>query len=458
MLAYRALRGFLRLVVSCFFRNVEVVGLENIPQEGGVIFAGNHPNSLIDPVLVITQSNRPVHFAAKDVLFKSRFLRFFLTRLGAVPIRRRKDHKDKLGEGGKSLDNSAAFDALFEILADGKCMGIFPEGISHSKSQLTDFKTGAARIALGVREQYPDSTLSIVPVGLTYLHRHRVRSQVLLHFGEAIPVTDERVEDWKKEPKQASKELTERLEMALRGLTINAPDWEMMRVLHTARRLYKPNDVRLSLEEYAELTRRFAEGYLRAPEGHPVHQLKDELVEYQEGLDDLQLRDHDLLRELSMGEMFKRLLYRFGYVLFLLPLAIPGVVIHFPIIFSAVLAGDRLTAKKDVVATTKLVVSILTVPAMYLAMAGAVWLFASWQLSLFVLCWLPLTGYATLRVLEQHIALQKSLRSLTGLLRFRSRVEALCQMRIELEQKLHEMVDDLHDPTIPRMFEGKPSP
>ena len=143
-LAYRLLVSFLRLVTQVFFRTIEVVGTEHIPEEGPVIFTGNHPNSLIDPVLITTTCGRNVRFAAKDVLFQSRGLRFFLHTLGAVPIRRRMDH-----QGQASLDNTAAFDALFAVLKVGGAFGIFPEGISHARSELAPLKTGAARIALG---------------------------------------------------------------------------------------------------------------------------------------------------------------------------------------------------------------------------------------------------------------------------------------------------------------------
>jgi hypothetical protein len=46
-----------------------------VPKDGPVIFAGNHPNSLIDPVVIVVSCGRVVRFAAKDVLFRSRFLR-----------------------------------------------------------------------------------------------------------------------------------------------------------------------------------------------------------------------------------------------------------------------------------------------------------------------------------------------------------------------------------------------
>src|SRR5438552_3069693 len=83
MLAYRVLRRVLGFLVGIFFRQVEVVGGELVPGEGErpVIFAGNHPNSLLDPVLIIVSCGRIVHFAAKDVLFRTRLMRAVLRAL-----------------------------------------------------------------------------------------------------------------------------------------------------------------------------------------------------------------------------------------------------------------------------------------------------------------------------------------------------------------------------------------
>jgi 1-acyl-sn-glycerol-3-phosphate acyltransferase len=179
--AYRVLAWFLRVVTRVFFRQIEVVGLENVPATGPVIFAGNHPNSLIDPILIITTCRRKVHFAAKDTLFKGRIMRAVLGALGAVPIMRRDDH-------GGATDNDAAFSAMFGVLGEGGAIGIFPEGLSHDEAHLAKLKTGAARLALGA-----PVPVTIVPCGLTFIHPKRFRSRVLVQYGAPItPAGDAR--------------------------------------------------------------------------------------------------------------------------------------------------------------------------------------------------------------------------------------------------------------------------
>ena len=54
----RALTRFLSLVANTFFRRIEVVGAENVPDIGAVILAGNHPNALVDGLLLISQVDR----------------------------------------------------------------------------------------------------------------------------------------------------------------------------------------------------------------------------------------------------------------------------------------------------------------------------------------------------------------------------------------------------------------
>ena len=255
MLAYRALRYAIRLLLGTFFREVRKVGLEDLPrpEDGPVLLVGNHPNSLIDPALLIATSGRIVHFAAQDGLFRNRFMRWILAGLGAVPVRRRSDH------GGDKVDNAQAFAALHEVLRCGRAIGIFPEGLSHDEAALQRFKTGAARIALAFAQAHPDTPLRIVPCGLTYVRRRQFRSRVLVQYGPPVEIDEGWRTRHQEDPTQAARDLTDTVERALRERTVNAEDWETMRVLEAVRRLYQPP--RASLTERVELARRFCAVY-----------------------------------------------------------------------------------------------------------------------------------------------------------------------------------------------------
>src|SRR5262245_39125737 len=130
---YRLLRRLLAGVVRVFFRQVVVVGIENVPPPGTpTIVAGNHPNSLLDPALILVTCGRHIHLAAKETLFRTPVSRWLLGALGAVPVKRRVEHDGGAADRAaaeasapSSVDNSAMFARLVDALARGGAMGIF---------------------------------------------------------------------------------------------------------------------------------------------------------------------------------------------------------------------------------------------------------------------------------------------------------------------------------------------
>lgn len=449
MIAYRAMRAFLRSLTGVFYRQVEVVGAEHVPAEGPVIFAGNHPNSLHDPMLIIAGTDRLVHFAAKDVLFESAFLRPFLKSLGAVPIARKSDH------GGGELDNSKAFEALFAVLAQGGAMGIFPEGLSHDEAQLAKLKTGAARIALGVAATFPGVEPKIVPSGLNYVHPKRFRSRVLLAFGPPITITASDVEAFRRDERAAVRSLTDRIDAALRSLTINGSDWETVRVLDGVRRLYQPEQI--TLEERAELARRFNDVYPRVKDEPEVRSIYQQVSAYLERLREVGLTDRDLRRNIGKLEIFGKIFWHLVLMFFWLPLALPGVPLFLPLLFSIRLLGPRLSPRKDVVATTKLVLGLVTT----LLMMGGLALLVGW---FFGVPWGLLTGLmlffsfkATLRILERGHALRRLVRTLMRLIALGREREELLKERARLEALVVSAVDRFRPADMAPLFPREPA-
>src|SRR5690606_36434651 len=159
-----------------FYRTVEVTGREHLPRGRPTILASNHPNSIIDPLLVGLFEERQVTFCARDGLFKVPGFGRLLRAVGAVPIRPANDH---------AVD---AFAACREVLRSGGVLSIFPEGKTHANLKVHDIKTGTARIALDAElAELEGLGVHIVPVGLNYLVRQAFRSDVHVAFGRAIP-------------------------------------------------------------------------------------------------------------------------------------------------------------------------------------------------------------------------------------------------------------------------------
>jgi 1-acyl-sn-glycerol-3-phosphate acyltransferase len=419
---YRFLRWLLRTAMRVFFRHIEVVGLEHVPADGAVIFAGNHPNSLIDPILIITTCGRMVHFAAKDTLFSGRVMRALLRGLGAVPLARREDR------AGAAVDNDAAFTAMFDVLAAGRTIGIFPEGLSHDESQLARLKTGAARLALGAHAR--GTRVVIVPCGLTFIHPKRFRSRVLVQYGEPIEVVA-----------GDARELTDEIERDLRALTINATDWETIRELDAVRRLYQPVDIPIA--DRVELARRFNTHYPAVADDPRVVDLLTRVGAYQRRLDELGLGDRELARRLSPGDAALRVGRYLALALLWLPLMLPAAPLHLPAIALARLAGRKLTPRKDVIATTKVLFGICFVLLAYLLVDLVVFWRLGWMWGVAVAAFLPLSGYATLKVVDRFHLLRRGLGALGRRLHLEREATALRAERATLQTDTIRLVDAL---------------
>jgi 1-acyl-sn-glycerol-3-phosphate acyltransferase len=444
MFIYRCLRAFLRVVTRVFFRQIEVVGLEHVPGEGPVIFAGNHPNSLIDPVMILTTCGRVVSFAAKDTLFKNWLLRAVLTALGAVPIARREDHQDG------ARDNERAFAAMFARLGEGGTIGIFPEGISHDASQLARLRTGAARLAFGAAERHPDRPVRITPCGLTFVHPKRFRSRVLVQYGTPLEIGPVEREAYAADAKAAVRALTERLDRSLRALTVNAEDWDTVRVLDGVRRLYQPPAIRI--EQRVELARRFNDVYPKVRADPRVASTFARVKSYLERLEDSGFTDRDLRRPLPPGAQLGRVLRCFALVLLWLPLALPGMVLHAPIGIFASVAGRRLTPRKDVIATTKLLIGLLLLLAAYLAVIATIGVRFGAEWALFLAASLPLSGYATLKALGHFHSLRRTVARLVRVWRLHEEWAALRRERAELEEIVVRLVDEVRPADMVPLF------
>ena len=443
--SYRVLVWFVRLVVNTFFRRVEVVGLEHVPADGPVIFAGNHPNALMDGFVVATMcGRRPVHFMGNAKLWRYRVMAAFLDALGAVPVYPR-------DERGDAASNEAAFARLFEVLEAGSCMGIFPEGVSHTGSQLLKLKTGTARIALAVAAR-GKVRVALVPCGLTYTHRHRFRSQALLQFGEPIVIDDVWLMAYAESEPDAVHGLTDHIAAELSKVTLNAPDWETLRFIHAARRLYKPTSVRLSPGSYVELSRRFVDRYLAAAADPDIQRLRADVERYQAQLDLLGLRDHHLRGSLGVVEAWKGVLWRSVAAVALLPLALPGALFHLPVGWVAVTAGERLSDDRDDVATLKVIASVLLLPFVYVAVGAIVGITLGLWWGMAVTLVLPMSFLAFIKIVEVQTNMTLATLTKLRLSRFAHEVGELRETRIRLVARVREVADKHADRSLPRVF------
>ncbi len=182
-----------------------------------MLLMANHPNSLLDPALVAAAANRPVRFLAKSILFTDPRVGWLVRGSGAIPVYRRSD------DPAAAAHNADMFEAVFEALTHGAAVGIFPEGISHSQPALAQLRTGSARIALGAYLRH-GAIFPLIPVGLVLRQKGVFRSEALVIRGQPISWQDLVGRD--VEDQEAVRDLTHRLDSALRAVTVNLERWE----------------------------------------------------------------------------------------------------------------------------------------------------------------------------------------------------------------------------------------
>jgi 1-acyl-sn-glycerol-3-phosphate acyltransferase len=147
LLKYVILGPWLKLI----FRP-QVEGRDHVPDTGPAIIASNHL-SFSDSIFMPLMVPRRVTFLAKQEYFTGRGLkgmlsRLFFTAVGQVPIDR------SSGSAAK-----AALETGKRILAEGKLLGIYPEGTRSPDGRLYRGKTGVARMAL-------EAGVPVIPVAM----------------------------------------------------------------------------------------------------------------------------------------------------------------------------------------------------------------------------------------------------------------------------------------------------
>jgi 1-acyl-sn-glycerol-3-phosphate acyltransferase len=213
---YALLRAIAGVALRWFYRGIQVEGAEKIPRRRPLLLVVNHPNALVDALLVGWVVPRRVLITAKATLFANPIAARLLRWIGVVPLQRVADVR----AGGGSVDpsrNRETFRAVIDALSRRGVVLIFPEGKSHDEPSLAPLKTGAARMALEAVNGGAARDLAIVPIGLVFERKEAPRSRVLVQVGEPILV-----EAWRASTSQPNIDgLTAEIDARLRAVTLN---------------------------------------------------------------------------------------------------------------------------------------------------------------------------------------------------------------------------------------------
>jgi 1-acyl-sn-glycerol-3-phosphate acyltransferase len=199
-------RIFTKITFRLMGINIDIKGLENIPDKEPLIFVSNH-QSFIDTKLSIAVIPRNFSFISKDVIFKIPILGKYMKTSGHIAIRRNNERKaySTLNEVIKKLDG-------------GKSVVFFPEGTRSANGKLGEFKRGISTVILR-------SGRKVVPVAIIGSGDFMPKSSFLsnpenrnFRFKFGKPLEFPKVE---KESKEQSKNVTEKIRSEVSKLLYN---------------------------------------------------------------------------------------------------------------------------------------------------------------------------------------------------------------------------------------------
>ena len=442
MLFYTVMKPLVQVALRVFFRRIEVRHAERMHLPGPLLLAGNHPNTLMDPLLAAVNRRQPIAFLAKSTFFVNPVVRAIMESGNSIPIYRAQD----AGTGGpitpeqRAAQNEATFGRCFDYLGNGGTIMIFPEGTSVSERRLRPLKTGAARIALGAEARHDFKLgLKVVPVATNYFDPSKFRSDVLLNVAPPIVVADYAAA-YARNPDEAAEQLTEAIRVALeRRLVVSkdaADDALVQQIERTFGDHLNPNDDPDTLYDNFQLSRTLLLALTWAQQTFPerLTVARAQLQTYLTNLHNHRLSDEalDSQRRGTVVGLFNLVfgapVWLYGAANNYLPYILPSVV------------AQRATKEVEFIAPIMLVMGMLTFPLAYTLQAAAVqhWLTHDWRFTALYVVSLPLTGFYALGYWNTLAARLRRLRAARLFRQFPAEGQELLRQRDELVAQLEE--------------------
>mgnify|MGYP001795653593 CR=1 FL=1 len=297
LVIYVILKQLVLLCQAIYYPFTVVRGKEILRFKGPGFIVSNHPNTMLDPLNVVSRAPRQSFFLANASIFENPIAGFLLRYLYCIPIYRPGIDKDK---SGKKVDNEKSFGDTYKHLEKGGVIYIAPEGGSYIGRRLRPLKTGTARIALGLEARHNFSLgLKIYPVGLNYEHPDRCGSQLYIEAGEPIAVSEWQTA-YQKDSKQAVRDLTEHIAECNRQLLIDTIDEEEDQLLYRLERILQ-HDTPLPIDQHYERSQQLLKGMKRLAKNQPNEhsRLQTETTSYRERLRAIAVTDRGISQRLK---------------------------------------------------------------------------------------------------------------------------------------------------------------
>ena len=178
----KIIRLILKVYNRLYFKNIEIIGRENIPDNGAILFSPNHQNALLDPILVGTTCQKSVYSLTRSDVFNGP-LKWLLSAMQTLPIYRIRDGFEQLKK------NNAIFEQCYSLLKNKKHMMMFSEGKHHDQYYLLRLSKGSSRLVLEAQTR-ASHTIYLQPVGINYGHFTKAGHRCKVVYGKPINVSN----------------------------------------------------------------------------------------------------------------------------------------------------------------------------------------------------------------------------------------------------------------------------
>lgn len=208
---------YVRATFKRFYSKHIILGAENIPTHGPVIFAPNHLNALMDALAIhsATPDNYSTVFLARADMFRKKKVADFLRFAKIMPAFRIRDGFEQLEK------NNEVFEKCVEVLERGNTMGIMPEGNQELEFRIRPLVKGIFRVAFAAQQKIGlEKSVKIIPVGLDYGSLLKSQNHIIINFGKAIDVIDY-MADYAENPVLAINKLRDDLRLKMGELVVN---------------------------------------------------------------------------------------------------------------------------------------------------------------------------------------------------------------------------------------------
>ena len=252
-------------------------------------------------------------------------------------------------------------------------------------------------------------------------------------------------------PKEAVQNLTDRIETALRNVTLNLESQQELDAVLKAEALFSSvyenllfkNTLTQTFQRLQDLAKKYE--LLEKNDPQKMRELNEKISVYEDELKTSGLT-HESLSVLQHPTwyVFRYLILRMAIILFLSPLAIIGAIIHSPAyLFSNFIGLIFKNHGADAVGSTyKILAAMAFMPLTWLITSLAVWWFFGWQIALISIPITILCGYIALRSSETLIDLSIWIKSVWLLFRQRGLFLRLLVQRETLQKEIRNIVEE----------------